>query len=224
MLNFIRNNLFILGFVFLVINSCEHLQVTPQNYRGGNCNPDTVYFVNDVQPILVSQCALSGCHDSKSKKEGVILDDYNNIIKTGKIKIGKGLKSEIIKIMRTNSSRKMPPSGKLSDFDISKISKWIVQGAKNNQCVAGCDSMSFSFSTQINPIINTNCLNCHANSGNPILLNSYLEIKKNVDNGMLWGAINHLSGYKPMPSLNLKLTDCEINKIKKWISIGAPNN
>jgi hypothetical protein len=38
------------------------------------------------------------------------------------------------------------------------------------------------------------------------------------------GAIRQQSGYKAMPQGASKLDDCSINKIGRWINLGAQNN
>ncbi len=208
--------------VLLLFFSCEHFQVAPPNYRGGNCDPDTIYFVNDVAPILNSNCALSGCHDSKSAQHGVVLNSYENILRTVGITKGNGLKSELIEKMRSKKEP-MPPTGNLDDSYIAKVRKWIDQGALNNSCTPGCDSLSFTYNKDIVRIINTNCVSCHS-TGSTILLNSYAEVKARADDGKLWGSINHLSGYKAMPSDFSYLSDCDIGKIRNWIANGAKND
>ena len=50
-----------------------------------NCSPDTVYFKQKILPLIVSNCAMSGCHDAISKRDGVILTDYTNIMREVKI-------------------------------------------------------------------------------------------------------------------------------------------
>ena len=52
------------------------------------CSLDTVYFVNDVLPIFIANCAYSGCHDEASQQDGVILTDYDNIINTADVRAG----------------------------------------------------------------------------------------------------------------------------------------
>src|SRR6478672_5674648 len=92
---------------------------------------------------------------------------------------------------------------------------------------APCDTSNTTYSNTITSIIIANgCLNCHVGpspSGN-FTLTSYSDVKAKVDDGRLWGAINHLPGFSPMPQGGNKLTNCEINKIKAWIDAGAPNN
>ena len=53
-----------------------------------DCDPNVVYFQRDVLPIIASSCAKSGCHDVITHEEGIVLDNFTNIIKTGKIKGG----------------------------------------------------------------------------------------------------------------------------------------
>jgi hypothetical protein len=89
-----------------------------------------------------------------------------------------------------------------------------------------CITADMSYQNDIVPIISSNCYVCHsaiANTGN-ITLEGYTEIKKYVDSGQLMGAINHASGFKPMPEDAPKLNDCLISKIDSWIAAGAPNN
>src|SRR5437868_2705424 len=66
-------------------------------------------------------------------------------------------------------------------------------GVKNS-----CDTSNVTYSTTITGILNTNgCAGCHsgsAPSGN-ISLTTYAGFKAKVDDGRLWGAINHLSGF-----------------------------
>jgi hypothetical protein len=90
-----------------------------------------------------------------------------------------------------------------------------------------CDTTNVTYSTTITGIINSNgCLACHvgpAPSGN-FTLSTYTDVKAKVDDGRLWGAINHFPGFSPMPQGGSKLTQCEIDRINAWISAGAPNN
>lgn len=91
-----------------------------------------------------------------------------------------------------------------------------------------CDTTNLSFTGDIAPIIQQNCAisGCHntttrAGGYNYTTYNGFMAP---VQNGRLLGAINHLSGYVPMPQNMPKLSDCEILKITHWIEIGAPNN
>lgn len=97
------------------------------------CNPDTVYFSNEVLPLIVSSCAKSGCHDAISKAEGIILTDYANILRTGKIKAGNPSNSDFIEVIEeSNAKDRMPPApdAPLTATQIQLLRKWISQGAK----------------------------------------------------------------------------------------------
>ncbi len=91
-----------------------------------------------------------------------------------------------------------------------------------------CDDTIVTFSKTVTPILQT-CLSCHSNSkasneGGGIKLENYADIKTYVINGKLMGAVNHATGYIPMPNGGGKLPDCEISQLQKWIDNGKLNN
>jgi hypothetical protein len=90
-----------------------------------------------------------------------------------------------------------------------------------------CDLIQITFSSTVNSIlINNGCIGCHGGtfpSGN-ISLQGYTQVKRKVDDGTLWGAINHLPGFSPMPQGGNKMNSCDISRIKAWIDAGSPNN
>jgi hypothetical protein len=90
-----------------------------------------------------------------------------------------------------------------------------------------CDTSNVTYSTTIKGLLNTyTCLTCHigSNPSGGFTLDTYAGIKARVTDGRLWGAINHLSGFSPMPQGYVKMSDCDIKKVKAWIDAGAPNN
>lgn len=197
--------------------------------NGGNnisCNPDTVYFNKDILPLLSSNCAITGCHDSKTAEEGVVLDNYSNIIRTGKIMAGNPGESELYEaITESDPEDIMPPApkSKLTGAQIQLIRKWIMQGAKNNYC-SSCDSSQFKFATDIMPIIQQNCTGCHSGSSpsKGVYLVNYNDIKTVANSGKLSSVVKWNGAIK-MPT-SYKLDDCQIKKLEKWISNGAPND
>lgn len=214
----------------VVFSSCEHKPkniIAPDNNgtndttgtNTGKCDPDSVYFVNEILPIINSNCAQSGCHDAGTAEKGLILTDYANIMATSEIEPGKPSSGDFFEEINKG---KMPPSGKLSQDLIDKINKWILQGAKNNSCNSGCDSTKYTYSADISKIINTNCVACHS-SGN-VLLNSHLGLQAVALNGRLLGALKHQNGYLPMPNASTFISDCDMKKIEKWIENNAPND
>ncbi len=241
--------LFFIVFSIAFLASCEHKPILPgkpggttgttgNGGNGGNggtggngggggvkCSPDTVYFANEILPLIRSSCAQSGCHDAATRQDGVQLDNYANIINTGEVRAGRPGNSELYEMITENDPDERmppPPHNPLSQESINKIRIWIQQGARNNACNSGCDSTKFAWTADILPIIKTNCVACH--SSGTVLLNSHAGVQTVALNGRLMGAIRHLQGYRPMPEGGGSLSSCDIEKIQKWVNNGAPNN
>lgn len=230
------------GSVLLFIFSCKHpygeLIDNGNNGSGSGsgaggsadpCDPSKIYFQQQVLPILVSNCALSGCHDDASHQDGVILTSYAKVIATAEVRPGNPGGSELYEvIVDTDPDDRMPrpPQNPLTAQQIQIIYQWIQQGAQNLVCANMCDSSVFTFSGAIQPIIQNKCQGCHsgANAQGGIDLSNYNSIKVKVNDGRLWGAINHQAGYSAMPKNGTKLSDCEITQFQKWIAAGSPNN
>lgn len=216
--------------------SCKHEvpQITPataDSTLSDICNSDTVYFKNTIQPLLQTACAYSGCHDAASHEDDVILDTYENIIRSGKVKAGNPDDSKLYKVIVTTDADDImppPPNQPLSATQISTIYTWIMQGAKNNGCLQ-CDSMSVTYSQTIKPIIESICKTCHNPymlSGN-LILNDYSDVAVIAANGKLTGTITHAPGYVTMPDFadsTKYIGQCQIKQIIKWVNDGYPNN
>ena len=198
-------------------------------YEEITCDPDTAYFVNDILPIFISNCAKSGCHDASSHEDGIILDSYANIMSTGDIEPGDPSADDIVEVISETDPDKVmppPPGNHLSSDLINRIIKWINQGALNNSCSGHCDTTLVTFSGNVFPLLQTRCVGCHNNtssSGN-VNLSNYNVVKTVALNGKLIHIINHDPGYSPMPKGGSKMPQCEIDQIKIWVDGGAPNN
>src|SRR3954462_7927236 len=95
MANMIKKAALALCFLAMLTYSCKHevlvkpapigtvpVPVTPNNpVVISTCSADTVYFWQSVLPILVSNCAVPGCHDAGSQIEGYVFTDYVNVMK-----------------------------------------------------------------------------------------------------------------------------------------------
>jgi hypothetical protein len=83
---------------------------------------------------------------------------------------------------------------------------------------------SVSYTSDIVPVLQTNCYSCHSTSDNSsgILLDNYNSLRYYAENGYLYGVISHAGGYRPMPDDGGKISDCNIALIKKWIDTGTP--
>jgi cytochrome c553 len=93
---------------------------------------------------------------------------------------------------------------------------------------ATCDTANVTYTATIKPIIAQNCATtgCHdaTTKESGYDMSVYADLKVAVDNNKLLAVINHQSGVQPMPQGLPKLSDCNIAKITKWVSAGAPNN
>lgn len=213
--------------------SCKHEVPTPSEELTVDsiCDTNTVYFVNDILPLLVSSCAMYGCHDAAVHTEGFTFDSYEGIMDG--IKAGEPGESKIYKVITENNPDDLmpPPSSgiTLTQAQIDMIYDWIAQGAHNNQCIdsgSGCDTANVTFSGTVAPIFSTYCLGCHSGafpSGN-IDLSAHNGASVVALDGSLMGALNHDSQYSAMPQGQAQLDACMRAKIAKWVNAGAPNN
>lgn len=234
-------HLFLFFFVSLIIISCKHdpiIDITPPPAPPAlpsppvvvvKCSQDTTYFQNEVLPLFVSNCAKSGCHNSQSQQNDVILNNYNNIMNTGQIVPGNPEGSKAYEMIIRTGEDAMPPQGNspLTNAQILVIRNWILQGALNNHCdQSGCDTINISYSGSLKGILQLNCQGCHSGSNPPngIDLTNYTNVKAatNPPSGRLIGSISHSTGYSPMPKGGVQLTDCQITMFKKWIVLNYP--
>jgi uncharacterized membrane protein len=226
----------VLAAIVVMLNACRHeipvIGGGSGNGGGGTplpastCSADTAYFVNDILPIISSNCTMSGCHDNITHAEGVNLTTYVNIMKY--VAVGNAANSKLYKVIIKTDGERMPPPpmAPLSQAQKDKIAKWINQGAKNNNCTGRCDTAVFTYSAAIKPIMDNKCVGCHSPSslGGNINVATYSALKIIALNGKLYGSVAHQSGFSPMPKNSAKLSDCEIKQIQKWISAGSLNN
>lgn len=225
---------------FLMV-SCKHeipatpnVVITPSpspttpgtvNTGSSTCSSDTVYFQNDLFPLINSGCNTSGCHDAVSHAEGVDLSSYDKI--KSYVSAGNAANSKLYKVLVKSGDERMPlpPLPAFTADQIAKVQKWINQGAKNNACNGGCDTTKITYAAAVQPLMQTYCTGCHnaASAGGGIDLSTYAQVKTYAANGRLLGSISYATGYSPMPK-GSKMQDCQITQIRKWIEAGALNN
>ncbi|MFM7079971.1 MAG: c-type cytochrome domain-containing protein [Bacteroidota bacterium] len=239
-------NIYLYLIVIALIAGCKHEIPTPiiaDNGGGGGgngngagsgipCDPDSVYFEQQILPILISNCNQSGCHNAGSASDGVILNNYSNVFNTGGIVPGNPGASDLFEaITETDPDKIMPPPSEapLTPAQINLIQTWIQQGGKNNYCdqaLGPCDTLNVTYNGTVKPILQTKCVGCHSgnSSSGGINLSTWAGVNAVATNGSLTGSIKHLPNYTAMPAGSPKLPDCEIRKIEIWVSQGAPNN
>lgn len=89
-----------------------------------------------------------------------------------------------------------------------------------------CQTEEMSYTEDISPILENNCISCHntSNSSGGINLSTYELTKQVAESGQLLGVIRHDNGFSPMPLSAAKLDDCTINKVSAWIDQVLKNN
>jgi hypothetical protein len=192
---------------------------------GRTCSADSVYFANEILPLVNSGCAMAGCHDAVTHAEGLNLTTYSGIMKI--VTPGRASSSKLYTIIVKSGGDRMPPppQSPLAADKITRIQQWINQGAKNNVCDK-CDTTDFKYSTAIKTLLQNKCVGCHstASPGGGIDLSSYSAVKTVALSGKLYGSVNGSPGFSFMPKGTNRLPDCEIRQIRKWIDAGALNN
>ncbi|MDA0729086.1 MAG: hypothetical protein O3B70_06570 [Bacteroidetes bacterium] len=196
------------------------------------CDPNLVYFEQDVLPLLQSSCGYAGCHDVATAEDGVILVSYESVMgsKGGDlVSAGNPQNSELYEVLvEDNPNKLMPPpdeGGPLSQDQIDLIYGWIEQGALNNSC-ADCDSTLASYSGAIELTLAASCTSCHsgANPDGQVDLTSHAGVVNAVTNRNLLGCIRHDAYAEAMPPSGNPLTDCQIQQFQHWIDAGMPND
>ena len=109
----------------LILAGCSHTPVIPAS--------PAVSFSKDVQPLIIANCSMSGCHNSAGGGELFPLATYSDIASGDMIVPGNAKSSRLYQAINGGGGdASMPPSGSLSNDDILLIYLWIEQGAKNN--------------------------------------------------------------------------------------------
>jgi len=207
------------------INPSDELVAIEEN---GSCSEGIISFKFQVHPILVSNCAQSGCHNSKDREDGVDVETYEEVIK--EVRVGDAARSEHYRsITRNPNHRKfMPerPRDPLLASEIQIIGDWINQGAENTDCITPCTSTATSFSKDIQPLFKLYCYGCHqaGDKQGAVSMEDYEHILDFVRDGSLLGSMKHDNAYVAMPLYLEKMTDCQIAQVENWIIEGAQNN
>jgi len=215
----------LVGTICLLAASCKHdSYVVPVENRTGD---PTLCFERDILPIFISECAKSGCHDAEEHEKGYVLDSYDNIMKKG-IAPGNAIGSKIYLSLVGYTEERMPEDAPpLSQAKTDLIKRWIDAGAlRDSNCYTPCDSNNFAYSSAIQPLVEKYCTGCHSGAtpqGN-LSLTSYDAVKSAVLSKNLVKCIKYEPGFSGMPKGGLKLSDCQVRQVEKWVAANMPNN
>ena len=217
--------LVIIVFSILITLACKHGKsdddITPKpadtTHVFVNTNAiDSVCFDEQILPLLVSNCAKSGCHDTVTKQSGIVVTSYDYL----KTTLSGTL---LMQSLRDSGQLGMPISNKLTADQVKLIQTWVNQGMKRGiDCQGPCDTSNVTYSGSVFPIIQNYCLGCHISSGT--LLTNYTQVKAKVTDSKLFCTVSWVGGCQPMPQGGVQLSQCNIRKIKIWIDAGAQNN
>ncbi|CAN5244744.1 hypothetical protein BH09BAC1_BH09BAC1_24170 [soil metagenome] len=235
----------IISLLMLVwISACKHdpyfpdelTHIYPEDTIPTNpqpCSTDTVYFANQIQPLLVSNCAKAGCHDAGTREKGYNFGYYDDFMNTDAFDGGNLGNSKGWDVIVTTNQRNImppPPYAPLTTEQKDLVRSWILQGARKNSCtVSNCDTTNVSLSTDIGPIFQTSCYGCHStaaaqSSGSGIDLEIYNSLQTYANNGRLACSVAHDGACSYMPKGGNKLPSCQIEEIVAWVNAGGPNN
>lgn len=214
------------------LQSCKHPIPEPVFTEDiiETCEPNTVYFQQQILPLFQGNCAVTGCHDAATAQDGFNFTSYSGIMASGEIVVNNLNEGDIYDVITEDDPDKImppPPRAPLTSAQIALIAQWIQQGAQNTSCSdLPCDNSDVHFSTHIEPLVSTKCRGCHNNSlmnGNTNLT-TYAQISGIALNGAFMSSITGTNGFVQMPYQGNALSDCEVEAVTLWIENGAPND
>ena len=199
------------------------------NGGSNNCDPNTVYFQQQILPMIISNCAKSGCHNTEDHQEGIILNSYASIMSDGDIRSGNPGGSDLYQVItETDPDNIMPPPPHpaLSSSQVNLVYQWIQQGAQNNSCENSCDTLNVTYSGSIASILQSSCVGCHSGStpDGQINLTTHSGVSAVALDGRLIGSVNHSYGFVAMPKGGNQLSTCQLDLLRIWVNAGAQNN
>jgi len=224
-----------LGTMAFVVTSCQHEPPLAPfdpvgNGDGGGggtapCAPNTVYFQQQVLPLLVSNCAVPGCHNTATDdNDWIQITSYTSLMNSGIV--GDGDLMEAITETDPDDIMPRPPQNPLTPQQIQLIQTWITQGYQNNSCSASCDTTNVTYSGTIVPLVQQRCQGCHS-GGTPqgdLNFTNWATLNAVANDGRLRWAVTHDPQGVAMPPSSPIMPACEVRKFTLWIEAGAPNN
>jgi uncharacterized membrane protein len=189
----------------------------------------TTCFTRDILPILLSSCAISGCHDNITQEGDINFSSYSSFINDGElVDPYNPLNSKMYEVLLQTGEDQMPPipASRLTDAQIQLIYDWINEGALNEaNCPVICDTSVYTYSGAISGIVSNNCIGCHSGSTpqGSVSLSTYEQVRVVALDGRLVDVINAANGRPLMPPSG-SLIACKITQIEKWVNDGALNN
>jgi hypothetical protein len=207
----IKNRLLITISVILPLcfaPSCKHHpdEIIPPI---SECDTTNVTYTGEVLPVLQAYCY--GCHTGSNPSAGIDLSNPEHlraVVNNGRL---------VGSLLHNADYSPMPQGVTLPVCALRQIILW----AQDTIFPAGdCDSVNVTFTGTIRPILLLNCQGCHNSTkqAGGLDLSDYLTVAMIAGNGQLMGSVEHSDGYSPMPKNGKQLSDCDLGKLRKWIS------
>jgi hypothetical protein len=99
--------------------------------RAGDASHNDEFFEARIRPILVERCVK--CHGPKKQESGLRLDSRGGLLKGNDagpvVEPGRPDESPLVEAVRYGGAVKMPPAGKLPDWEIADLAAWVQMGA-----------------------------------------------------------------------------------------------
>jgi cytochrome c5 len=208
----------LLAGVLALASACTHS--TPQTE---DCAPVIVDFTHEIQPLIASNCAMSGCHVGLNAAEGVRLSSYTQIVQH--VNAGNPEQSHLYKVLLKSGNDRMPPPpmAALTQAQKDRIKLWIEQGAKETNCANACDTVAAPSWSQVSTVFQAQCTGCHQASGasGNVRLDDYAEAIYAVNSRGLKATLHSMGGAPQMPPSG-PMSDCSIAIVERWIRAGMP--
>lgn len=115
----------LIGSIILFSSSCTgNKGILPPKPSPSLCDQLNVTYSKTIGPMLVTNCATSGCHDADGNAPG----DYNNYADIKKRVDNGELKNRVF----IDKNAPMPPDKPMSASDLQKLTCWLDKGGPNN--------------------------------------------------------------------------------------------
>jgi mono/diheme cytochrome c family protein len=201
------------------LTTCNDTTTTGNGGTGGTLR---ACYTRDIQPVLSSHCAMTGCHDVTTHAEGYVFYSYSSTM--GAVNPGNASGSKLYQVLFSSGEEKMPPASKpqLTTAQIDSIRAWINYGALDQTCALSCDTINtVTFSGTIWPTMQSSCTGCHGGAGG-VTISGYSDVSALAARGTLMNAITG-SGVPRMPPGG-PFTSCQIRQFQIWVNNGHLNN
>jgi len=188
----------VISVLFLASCASDNLsEVLPRDVKTPLNSTDSVFYQAKIQNLMAVYCV--DCHNPHNMKEGVNLDNYDDVKKNAE------------KSYQAMLSGEMPEGGaKLDAETLNSMKRWIELGKPYGQA-------PISYNRDIKPLIELECGSCHISTiSGGVSLSNYDEVKSVALDGRLLGTLTE-NGFTLMPPSG-PLPNNQIDLVRNWIN------